>query len=56
MKQCRFCDAEVPFYSSDSYCFKCKLIADYESFKAQLANREPLSEAECAREDLENNL
>ena len=55
MKQCRFCDNSVPYYGSDT-CFKCKLIADYESFKAQLANREPLTEAECAREDLENNL
>jgi hypothetical protein len=27
MKQCRFCDAMIPFYGSDT-CAKCKKCAD----------------------------
>ena len=51
MKQCRFCDADIPFYGSDT-CYACQLQADWDSMKA----RQPNTVKECAKEDLENNL
>jgi len=53
MKQCRFCDADIPYYGCDE-CISCRIKAEVKYWAEK--NSKPNTVSECAREDLENNL